>query len=97
MINLESVVNTNNNLALNAETPAILLEKNRFTQLIDIPTEPINKIPEEDRIVINSEEILGIYQDALEDMEETRHIFGKYSFDWDLIDVVIGGKSSVDL
>ncbi len=62
--------------------------------LIDMPLE--DQI-ESDRSFHDSEDILHIYQEALEDMEETRHIFDKYSFDWDMMDVIMGGKSSIDL
>jgi uncharacterized protein (TIGR04562 family) len=51
----------------------------------------------EDLAILDKDEILGIYQNAVIDMEETRDIAEKYSFDWDLVDVIIGGKSSIDL
>jgi uncharacterized protein (TIGR04562 family) len=53
--------------------------------------------PGENTSAINSEEILDIYHDAIEDIKVTRDVNEKYSFDWDLMDVIIGGKSSIDL
>ena len=69
-----------------------------MNNLMDLSLEDqLQNLPESNRLVSNSEGILHIYQEALEDMEETRHIFNKYSFDWDMMDVIIGGKSSIDL
>lgn len=52
---------------------------------------------EEKTSMIDNEEILGFYIDAVTDIEETLNISNKYNFDWDLIDVIIGGKSPIDL
>ncbi len=62
---------------------------------------PVKVKPEEfigEKIsMINSEEVTNIYQEALLDPNENRDILEKYSFDWDHVDVIIGGKSSIDL
>lgn len=92
---LDSVINSK--LIMKSEPPAIIPDTG-IKNLINIPVEEqLQSLPEQDRIVTNSEDILNIYQEALEEMEDTRHIFEKYSFDWDMMDVIIGGKSSVDL
>jgi uncharacterized protein (TIGR04562 family) len=93
--NFESIINSN--IVLESEDQMLLNNKN-VNRLIDIPfQEQMNILPEQDRIMTDSQEILNIYQEALEDMEETKTIFDKYSFDWDMMDVIIGGRSSIDL
>ncbi|MFN8575712.1 MAG: TIGR04552 family protein [Candidatus Sericytochromatia bacterium] len=63
----------------------------------DIPLQERLDYISEDRIITNSQDILNIYEEVLEDVEDTKHIFDKYAFDWDMMDVIIGGKSSIDL
>lgn len=91
---LDSVLNSN--LKINPDIN-FLTQNSELNKLADNPLDKTSKLPDDDRVITSSDDILNIYQEALNDMADTKHIFDKYSFDWDMMDVIIGGRSSIDL